>query len=96
MKRLLTGLIGFPIVALFFVFGNEILIDIAFAIIAIMSLHEYYKCFKEKYNPVTWIRLCCICINCNYTYNTKRIFSSYNRNNITNYYPTIIFADNSN
>lgn len=55
ITRILTGLIGFPIVALVLIFGNEILIDIAFAIIAIMSLHEYYKSFKEKANPVTWI-----------------------------------------
>lgn len=57
ITRVLTGVIGFPIVALFLVFGNETLIDVAFAIIAVMSLHEYYKAFKsgEKANPVTWI-----------------------------------------
>ena len=57
ITRVLTGVIGFPIVALFLIFGNEILIDIAFAIIAVMSLHEYYKAFKssEKAKPVTYI-----------------------------------------
>ena len=55
VTRILTGVIGFPIVVLVLVLGNEILIDVAFAIIAAMSLHEYYKCFKEKANPVTWL-----------------------------------------
>lgn len=55
ITRVLTGIIGFPIVAIFLIFGNEILIDIAFAIIAAMSLHEFYKCFKGKANPVTWV-----------------------------------------
>ncbi len=55
VTRILTGVIGFPIVVLVLVLGNEILIDVAFAIIAAMSLHEYYKCFKEKAKPVTWL-----------------------------------------
>lgn len=55
MTRILTGVIGFPIVALFLVFGNVILIDVAFAIVAAMSLHEFYKSFKDKAKPVTWV-----------------------------------------
>lgn len=57
ITRILTGLIGFPIVVLVLVFGNTILIDIAFAIIAALALHEYYKCFreKEKAKPITWV-----------------------------------------
>lgn len=55
LTRILIGVIGFPIVVLFLVFANEILIDIAFAIVAIMSLNEYYKCFEQKAKPVAWV-----------------------------------------
>ena len=39
IKRVITGVVGFPIVALVLILGNQILIDIAFSIIAIMSFH---------------------------------------------------------
>ena len=55
ITRVLTSVIGFPIVAVFLIFAPNILIDVAFAIIAIMSLHEYFKAFKEKAKPVEWI-----------------------------------------
>lgn len=55
MKRLTTGLIGFPIVAAILILGNTIVIDIFFAIIAIMALHEYFDSLKEKAKPIVWI-----------------------------------------
>lgn len=57
IKRYISGLIGFPIVALVLIFGNQVLIDIAFAIIAAISFHEYAHAFKisNKANPITWI-----------------------------------------
>lgn len=53
--RIITTIVGLPIVALVIIFGNEYIIDIVFAIIAAMSLHEYLNSFKEKANPVIWI-----------------------------------------
>lgn len=53
--RILTGVIGFPIVAVVLIFGDKYVIDVAFAIIAGMSLHEYYKAFREKAKPVAWL-----------------------------------------
>ena len=35
--------------------GNTYVVDITFAIVAAMSLHEYFNAFKEKANPVIWI-----------------------------------------
>lgn len=55
IKRLTSGLLGFPIVVIILVFGNKYMIDIAFAIIAAMSLHEYFNAFKTKAKPVIWI-----------------------------------------
>lgn len=54
IKRFLSGLILFPIFALIIIFGNKYLVDIFVSIVAIMSLHEFYKAFKEKANPIQW------------------------------------------
>jgi len=57
LKRIMTGVIGLPIVAIVLIFGNQILIDVAFAIIAGMSFHEYSHAFKvnNKAKPLTWL-----------------------------------------
>ena len=57
VKRLVSGLVLFPIVAIILVFGNKYIVDIAIAIIAIMSLHEFYKAFRtsKKANPIEWL-----------------------------------------
>ena len=65
IKRVISGIIGFPIVALILIFGNQIVIDIAFAIIAALSFHEYAHAFKvsNKANPLTWLGyLACVTI----------------------------------
>lgn len=55
LTRIVTGVLGFPLVAIVLIFGNEIVIDVAFAIIAAMSLHEYFNAMKAKYKPVIWL-----------------------------------------
>ena len=53
--RLRTGLLGLPVVALVFIFGNKYIVDIVCAIIAALSLHEYFNAMKAKSKPVIWI-----------------------------------------
>ena len=53
LNRILTTVIGLPIVIVILVFGNIYLIDVLFAIIAAMSIHEYFDSFKGKTNPVS-------------------------------------------
>lgn len=55
MKRVTSALLGMPLVVIILVFGNKYIVDIAFAIVAAMSLHEYFNAFKEKAHPVIWI-----------------------------------------
>lgn len=57
MKRVLTTLIGFPIIACLLIFSNNLVMDITVAIISIISIFEYNKCFKmsKKANPSMWI-----------------------------------------
>ena len=63
LKRILSGIIGLPIVALILIFGNIYIIDVFIAIVAIISIHEYVECFKEKYKPIKCIAyLSCILV----------------------------------
>jgi phosphatidate cytidylyltransferase len=63
LKRILTGVIGLPIVALILIFGNIYLIDIIFSIVAIIAIHEYFNAFSKKHKPVKWIGyLMCVII----------------------------------
>lgn len=55
LKRILSGIIGFPIVALILIYGNIYVIDVLFALVALISIHEYFNSFKEKYKPVKWL-----------------------------------------
>ena len=70
LKRILTGLIGLPIVALILIFGNIYIIDVVFALVALISIHEYFNSFKEKHKPVKWLRIYVMYINCIFTYNS--------------------------
>ena len=55
IKRLLSAMLGLPLVVLVLALGNEYFIDIFFAIVAIISMYEYFYALKEKANPVKWI-----------------------------------------
>jgi len=57
VKRIVSGLVLFPFVAIILIFGNKYVVDIVISLIAIMSLHEFYKAFKvsEKANPISII-----------------------------------------
>lgn len=64
LKRILTGVIGLPVVALIFIFSNKYIIDVLFTFIAILSIHEYLKAFRGKARPVKWIAyLSCLIIS---------------------------------
>ena len=55
VKRFLSGILLFPIFAIIMVFGNKYVVDILMSIIAIMSLHEFYKAFRQKAKPIEWV-----------------------------------------
>lgn len=52
VQRWTSALLGFPLIAAVLIWGNELVINIVFTIAAIMCLHEYFSCFKEKANPI--------------------------------------------
>lgn len=53
IKRTITGVIALPILAVILIFANTIIMDIFTAIIACISMYEYFHCFKStgKANP---------------------------------------------
>ncbi len=57
IKRFLTSVLGFPIVILILVFGNETVIDVFFAIVALIAMKEYFEAFEKnkKAKPIKWI-----------------------------------------
>lgn len=57
IKRWVSGLILFPILVIVLVFGNKYIFDVIVALLAIMSIHEFYKAFRtgQKANPICWI-----------------------------------------
>ena len=62
-KRIISGLIGMPIVILVFLSGNVHVVDIVVSVLTIISTYEYIHAFKStnKANPISWIcYLACI------------------------------------
>ena len=55
MKRLTSSLLGFPLVALIFILGNQYIVDIFLAIIAFLGIQEYFNAISKKAKPVRWI-----------------------------------------
>lgn len=48
LKRIMTALIGLPLVILLIVFGNKYIMDATIAIIAMVSMYEYSKCISKE------------------------------------------------
>lgn len=55
LKRILSGVIGLPIVALILIYGNIYVIDVGFSIVAFIAMYEYFNAFKKDFKPVKWI-----------------------------------------
>lgn len=52
VKRILSGIVGLPLVAILLIFGNKYVIDVFIAIIAMMSMYEYITSGKQKVNII--------------------------------------------
>ncbi len=66
IKRVLTAVIGFPLVTILLIFGNKYIIDVVIAIIAIIAMYEYTKCATNKdIKIIPWVSyliLACIAL----------------------------------
>ncbi len=59
LKRLLTAIIGLPIVIILFIIGNKYMMDFIFAMIAIVGFYEYSKCASHKVHIISWVGYIC-------------------------------------
>lgn len=55
IQRVTSGLLGFPLVLIILLLGNKIVVDIALAIIALLSMSEYFNAVKKVAKPVEWV-----------------------------------------
>lgn len=64
VKRITSSILGFPLVVIVFLIGNKIVVDIALAIIAFISMNEYFNAVSKVSKPVKWIGyLSCISLS---------------------------------
>ena len=55
IKRITSGLLGFPLVLIILLIGNKYVVDIALAIIALLAMNEYFNAVQKVANPVRWL-----------------------------------------
>lgn len=55
IKRLTSALLGFPLVLVIFLIGNKYIVDVLLAIIAILSIDEYFNAISKVAKPVRWV-----------------------------------------
>ena len=55
IKRITSGLLGFPLVLIVLLVGNIYVVDIALAIIAVLAMDEYFNAISKISKPVKWI-----------------------------------------
>lgn len=55
-KRIITTVVGLPLVILVFIFSNKYIIDALMAVIATIAMHEYINCVRAKdIKVIKWI-----------------------------------------
>ena len=52
LKRITSALLGLPMVLLILILGNTYITDIMFALVAVLSLHEYFNAMSKITKPV--------------------------------------------
>lgn len=63
IKRVTSALLGFPLVVVILTFGNKYVVDIFLAIIALLSMQEYFNAIQKECKPMRWLGyLSCIFI----------------------------------
>lgn len=63
IKRITSALLGFPLVVLIILIGNKYVVDVFLALVAFLSMDEYFNAISKVSNPVRWIGyLSCIFI----------------------------------
>lgn len=54
-KRIMTTIVGLPLVILLILFGNKYVMDCIISIIAVLALYEYSKCSAKEVKFISWL-----------------------------------------
>ena len=55
IKRITSGLLGFPLVLFVLLIGNKYVVDFALSIIALLAMNEYLNAVSKVCKPVKWL-----------------------------------------
>ena len=55
IKRLMSTLLGFPLVVIVLTVGNKYVVDIFLAVVALVAMQEYFNAISKKCKPIKWI-----------------------------------------
>ena len=62
-KRVISTVVGLPLVAVTLIYANNYIIDAVISIIALISMHEFYNAISKESKPIRWIGyIACISI----------------------------------
>ena len=63
IKRVMSALLGFPLVVLILTFGNKYVVDVFLALVAMLGMQEYFNAVAKESKPVRWVGyLSCVSI----------------------------------
>ncbi len=77
IARYLTGFVGLPLIVCGLTFADTLTMDISVALVSIITLYEYFNCFKStgKANPSQWCGyLICIFISVMHIISKKAMY----------------------
>lgn len=55
MKRITSGLLGFPLVLIILLIGNKYVVDVLLAIVTILAIDEYFNAVSKVCKPIRWV-----------------------------------------
>lgn len=58
-KRIMSSILGLPLVAFILIYDNKYFLNISFGIIAIIAINEYFSAFSQKAKPIKWLGYLC-------------------------------------
>lgn len=91
LKRLITAMVGLPVVILLITLGNKYIVDVVVAIIAIFAMYEYAKCASKEVKFISWVRLFDSDFNCIYACGSPNCFKYSDNFGSANFAICVIF-----
>lgn len=55
IKRLTSGLLGFPLVLIILLIGNKYIVDVLLAVVALLAMNEYFNAVEKICKPIRWV-----------------------------------------